>query len=160
MNRRRVIASVAASAAAMLIGRATMAQQPKQENGIRKHRYWTMLLIEVDFVNNTSGVAARVAEELRADLRRTAERLSVRTLRGIRVVDFDISERLRLRYGSKRSYGGHIITELDMVDDSDGAAENVMKHLGEELQAAVQNFSRRTVRGSRVVFIHSGEIKA
>jgi hypothetical protein len=58
-----------------------------------------------------------------------------------------------------RTFMVHLVTEFDLVDNSDAVAANVRKHLEEELRKTVQSFSLRAVASVRVADLRVAEIR-
>ena len=46
-----------------------------------------------------------------------------------------------------------------MVNETDGAAANVQKHLKEELRKSIESFSLRTIAGVRVADLQVAEVR-
>ena len=63
------------------------------------------------------------------------------------------------RSDKKRIFMVHVVAEFDMVNETDGAAANVQKHLKEELRKTIESFSLRTVAGVRVADLQVAEVK-
>jgi hypothetical protein len=59
----------------------------------------------------------------------------------------------------KRTFMVHLVADFDLVDNSDGVAANVRKHLEEELRKTIQGFSLRAIAGVRVADLRVGEIR-
>jgi hypothetical protein len=58
-----------------------------------------------------------------------------------------------------RTFMIHLVTEFELVDNSDGVAANVRKHLEEELRKTMQSFSLRTVASVRVADLRVAELR-
>jgi hypothetical protein len=63
------------------------------------------------------------------------------------------------RSDKKRIFMVHLVAEFDMVNETDGAAANVQKHLKEELRKSIEGFSLRTIAGVRVADLQVAEVR-